>query len=274
MLSYREVSGKLQELSLPAEVPLIVHARMSSIGEIHGGVDTMLGALFTLSERIMVPTFTCKTMVIPEEGPPDNAIEYGSGRKTNSMAEVFHPQLPADKIVGILAEKFRLLPNARRTTHPLLSFSATNFDDGLRAQSLMEPFGPIKVLADQGGWILLIGVDQTSNTTIHYGEKLAGRKDFIRWAATGTGVRECPGYPGCSDGFNQISQVLESVSRQVNLGDAVITAIPAGFTIELTRAMILSEPEALLCQRPACPRCDAVREEAKSAAMAMSSTGG
>jgi aminoglycoside 3-N-acetyltransferase len=274
MLSYREVSGKLQELNLPAEVPLIVHARMSSIGEIHGGVDTMLGALFTITERIMVPTFTCKTMVIPEEGPTNNAMEYGSGRKTNSLAEVFNPKMPVDKIVGILAEKFRQLPNARRTTHPLLSFSATNFDEGLKAQTKLDPLGPIRVLADEGGWILLIGVDQTSNTTIHYGERMAGRKDFVRWAATVNGICECPGYPGCSDGFNQISQLLESVSRQVNLGDATITAIPAEFTIELTRAMILSDPYALLCQRPTCPRCDAVREEARSVAVAMSSMGG
>lgn len=265
MLSYREISSRLQELNLPVDVPLIVHARMSAVGEVQGGADTMLGALFALSERILFPTFTCKTMIIPEDGPPDNGIEYGTGKRNNAMAEVFHPGMPVDKIIGILAEKFRQLPNVHRSHHPLLSFCAINFDEGLRAQSTADPFGPIRILADQNGWILLIGVDQTCNTTIHYGEKIAGRKDFIRWALTSNGVQEYPGYPGCSDGFNQISPILQGVSRHTTLGGAAVTAIPAEFTIEIARAMIISDPESLLCQRPDCDRCNSVRKDVRSA---------
>jgi aminoglycoside 3-N-acetyltransferase len=120
------------------------------------------------------------------------------------------------------------------------------------------------VLADQGGWILLIGVDQTSNSTIHYGEKLAGRKDFIRWSLTDRGVLEFPGYPGCSNGFNQITPVIQGVTRRIVLGNATVLAIPAGYIIDVTRALILSDPEALLCDRTDCLCCESVRRDARA----------
>jgi len=266
MLSFREVSAKLQELKLPSEVPIIIHASLSKVGEIQGGVDTMLGALFTLSNRLLLPTFTYKTMVIPPEGPDDNGLIYNTDRQVNPMASIFNPKLPADRTMGILPEKFRLLPDAHRSCHPILSFAATNFDDALNAQSRKDPLAPVRVLADQNGWVLLIGVDQTCNTTIHYGEKLAGRKDFNRWSLTDKGILEFPGFPGCSNGFNQITPVIEGVTRRVVLGNATVLAIPAVYLIDVTRALILSDPEALLCDRSDCLCCESVRKDARAEA--------
>ena len=264
MLSFREVSAKLQELKLPSEVPIIVHASLSKVGEIQGGADTMLGALFTLSNRLLLPTFTYKTMVVPPEGPEDNGLIYNTDHQVNPMASIFNPKLPADRSIGILAEKFRLLPNAGRSCHPIFSFAATNFNECLNAQTRKDPLAPIRVLADQGGWVLLIGVDQTSNTTIHYGEKLAGRRDYIRWALTDKGILEFPGYPGCSNGFDKITPVIQGMVRQIVLGNATVLAIQAGYIIDVTRTLILSDPEALLCDRPECLCCGSVRKDARA----------
>jgi aminoglycoside 3-N-acetyltransferase len=62
---------------------------------------------------------------------------------------------------------------------------------------LDDPLAPVGALAEENGTVLLIGVNHTVNTSIHYAEKIAGRKQFIRWALTPQGVRECPGFPGC-----------------------------------------------------------------------------
>lgn len=264
MLSYREVSARLQDLKLPVEVPLIIHASLSKVGGIRGGVETMLGALFTLSDRLLFPTFTYKTMVIPHEGPEDNGMTYGVGHDTNPMAEIYHPLMSVDRTIGLLAEKFRQMPNVRRSFHPILSFAASNFDEAITAQTKLDPLAPIRVLADHNGWIILIGVDHTSNTTIHYGEKMAGRKDFTRWALTENGVQDFPGFPGCSDGFNQIAPILQGVTHQVTLGNTTVLAMPVVFVIDVTKAMILSDPEALLCSREDCPRCLAIRKDVRA----------
>jgi aminoglycoside 3-N-acetyltransferase len=62
-----------------------------------------------------------------------------------------------------------------------LSFSGINAGATLFTQTIYEPLDP-SGLAQQDGWVVLINVDHTSNTSIHYAEKLAGRKQFTRWA--------------------------------------------------------------------------------------------
>ena len=66
----------------------------------------------------------------------------------------------------------------------------------MAVQTLAEPLAPIGALAQRGGWVLLLGVNQTVNTSLHYAERLAGRPQFTRWALTYEGVRECPQFPG------------------------------------------------------------------------------
>ena len=114
-------------------------------------------------------------------------------------------------------------------------------------------------MAQQSAWVLLIGVNHTSNTSIHYAEKLAGRKQFIRWALTLQGVRECPAWPGCSDGFEDAAPAVGAITRKIQVGDSLVQALPLGPMVEAVVQLIHSDPLALLCARPDCGRCQAVR---------------
>ena len=96
MVSYREFVNAFRDLRLSPAQPVIVHASLTSIGEIRGGAETLIGALLSSSRGIMAPAFTYKTMLTPEAGPEDNAIQYGLGKDTNRMAEFFTPEMPAD----------------------------------------------------------------------------------------------------------------------------------------------------------------------------------
>ena len=69
---------------------------------------------------------------------------------------------------------------------------------------------PVGALAEENGTVLLIGVNHTVNTSIHFAEKLAGRRQFIRWALTRDRVVECPGFPGDSEGFEILATDLEA----------------------------------------------------------------
>lgn len=265
MVSFREFVSAFRTLGLSPDQPVIVHAALSKVGEIRGGAEAVLGALLPMVQGVMAPTFTYKTMLLPEVGPPNNAVDYGSARDANRLAEFFHPDMPADPLMGRLPETLRRQPGARRSSHPILSFAGLNVDAALAAQNIDAPLALIGALAQAGGAVLLIGTDHTVNTSIHYAEALAGRKQFVRWALTPQGVRQCPGFPGCSDGFGQAEPYLEPITRSARVGQAALRLIPLAPLLETITALLRSDPLALLCPHETC-RCQEVRRAVMPAA--------
>jgi len=260
MLTFRDFSAAFRKLEIDHSQPVIAHASLSAFGEVHGGADTLLGVMLMSFNTLIMPVFTYKTMVTPEAGPPANGMSYGSGKDTNLMAEFFHPEMRADKMMGSVHEALRCHPKAQRSSHPILSFTGVNACQVLESQNLQEPLNPISKLVEGQGWVLLLGVDHTVSTSIHFAEKLAGRKQFVRWALTPQGVVECPGWPGCSLGFQAIAPRVEEVTRRVEVGAAQIQAVPLTGLMEAVCAAIADDPQALLCGRDDCGRCQAVRQ--------------
>lgn len=258
MLTSEDFKSALEELEL-GNKPAIAHASLKSFGDIDGGPELVLRALLASLSGLVMPTFTYKTMIIPGVGPPNNGLIYGRHLDLNRMAEPFHIDKPADPLMGILPEMLRRYPAAIRTAHPILSFAGVNVNGALNTQTIYSPFAPIHALADQDGWVLLLGVNHTVNSSIHYAEKLAGRRQFVRWALTRKCVIECPGFPGCSDGFEAIRPDIEHVTRRVEVGDSFIEAIPLHPLLRAVKSRIKREPLALLCQRDECERCNSIR---------------
>lgn len=258
-LSYRQLVRAFQDLPIPAGRPVIVHSSLRAFGSVHGGATTVAAALADAFESIIVPTFTYKTLVIPESGPADNAITYGSQADKNKMAEFFYPDMPADKLMGAISEALRQHPDAYRSGHPVMSFAGINARQYLEKQLLTEPLAPIAAMYDDGGWVLLLGVDHTSNTSIHLGERLAGRKSYIRWALMSDLIVTCTHNPYCSDGFNSIVPLIDPFIQKRMIGDAMIQALPLHELIETTRQLTEADPTALLCTRTDCPSCNTIR---------------
>jgi aminoglycoside 3-N-acetyltransferase len=179
MVRQRDLLLGLRELHL-GNAPVIVHASLKSFGQVEGGAQTVLKALLAVFRTILVPTFTYRTMVTPLTGPENNAISYGSGQEQNQMAEFFTPRMPADPLMGVIPETLRNHALAKRSFHPILSFAGVNAGSLLQAQRLYQPLGPIARLGNLGGWVVLMGVNHTVNTSIHQAEKLAGRRQFVR----------------------------------------------------------------------------------------------
>jgi aminoglycoside 3-N-acetyltransferase len=238
---------------------VIAHASMRAFGSVDA--NAMLDALLESTRGVIMPAFTYKTMLNPEIGPPRNGITYGSESDLNKMAEPFHPDMPVDSTMGILPEILRKRPGAKRSSHPIQSFAGINADAILNSQTIYDPLAPIGALAEQDGWILLLGVDHRVNTSIHYAEKLAGRMQFIRWALTPGKVVECPGFPGDSEGFNAIAPALRDAkyTRRVEIGNALVQAVHLQSLIRAVMDALKENPLALLCDRPDCERCEAVR---------------
>lgn len=257
-VSSSDLKTGLAKLGLTKHL-VIAHASLKAFGHIEGGAETMLAALLDSVRGIIMPTFTYKSMLNPEVGPPRNGITYGSETDLNKLAEAFYPDMPADKMMGVLPELLRKHPKAKRSSHPIQSFAGIRADAVINSQRIYDPLSPIGMLADQDGWVLLLGVDHTVNTSIHYAEKLAGRLQFIRWALLQDRVVECSGFPGDSDGFNVIAPALEKYTRRVEIGDALVQAVHLKSLIKVVMDQIKENPFALLCQRQDCERCTAVR---------------
>ncbi len=257
-VSLSDLRSALFELGL-SHTPVMAHASLRAFGDVVGGADTLLRAVLDSVSALVMPTFTYQTMITPEVGPPNNGITYGSQQDLNRMAEPYTREMPAHKQMGILPETLRRHPLAKRTMHPIQSFAGIYAEKYLAAQTMQSPLGPIGALAEADGWVLLLGVDHTVNTSIHYAEKLAGRRQFVRWALTPTRVVECPGFPGDSAGFDAITPELVNDTRLLKVGNATIQALSLKILIQAVIDRIQADPLALLCWREDCERCMAIR---------------
>jgi aminoglycoside 3-N-acetyltransferase len=262
MISFREIEKGFRQLNLNPRTPVIVHASLSSFGDVvPGGAGTLLGALTNCFNAIMMPTFTYKTMVTPLTGPENNGITYGVSHHANLMAEFYDQEkTPADQLMGKLAETLRKHPKTNRSLHPILSFAGINVKTALDQQTPFQPLAPIQEIARQQGWVLLVGVNHTVNTSLHLAENLSGRQQFVRWALTPNGILEFPNFPGCSQGFQAIDPYLTSITRHVIVGNAAIKAVPILPMLDITLELLRKMPRALLCDHPGCERCYAVRQ--------------
>jgi len=259
MPGFANLKSAFQSLNL-RDKPVIAHASLKRFGNIEGGARTVIQAMLASFSGLVMPTFTYKTMVTPEVGPLNNGITYGSGTDHNKMAEPFNYGMPPDKMMGILPAALLNERIAIRSSHPILSFCGINADNILMTQTLFDPLAPIKALAEKDGWVVLINMDHTVNTSIHYAEKLAGRRQFVRWALMPDRIVECPGFPGDSSGFNVIEEHIQPHTRRVDMeGGAFIQAVPLKRLLNAVIEFIKKDPLALLCQRTDCERCNAVR---------------
>lgn len=240
-------------------VPVIAHASLHAFGFVEGGAETLLQTLLQSVAALIMPTHTYTTMITPTTGPSNNGIMYGTGQDLNRMAEFYSPSMPADRLMGKVPELLRQRPDAKRSMHPILSFAGIRANKAIASQTMEEPFAPIRMFAEADGWVVLLGVDHTSNTTVHYAERLAGRKQFVRWALTENGIVACPNFPGDSSGFRVLEKDMESYTRKVQVGNALVQAIPMEPLIEVVMERLKKNPKDLLCGELSCPRCNEIR---------------
>jgi aminoglycoside 3-N-acetyltransferase len=264
MISYRDISAGLQNLGLNRSTPVLAHINLANLGEVQGGLNTIMGALLATVDNVMMPAFTFSTMVVPESGPGDNLIVYGSGRESNLASEIFSYALPADMENSEASEAFLAYPGVYRSSHPVFSFAGLGLDVALINHPDEDPYAPISELRKLDGRVLLMGADPSSNFSVHYAEKLAGRKQFTRWALSDHGICEIPHYPGCSDGFNKLHYYMQEELHTVRVADSIWHAMKIETLLNVAIALLNEDNFALLCNNLNCLRCNLVRASIKA----------
>jgi aminoglycoside 3-N-acetyltransferase len=259
MLTFNDLIVAFETLGLQNK-PVIAHASLRSFGQVQGGADSVVTALNHTTGAFIMPTHTYKTMITPLSGPANNAINYARGQQWNRLAEPYQADMPADPMMGVIPESMRHWPEFQRSMHPILSFGGFRSEKILQSQTLENPFAPLRALVELDGWVLLLGVDHTASTSMHFAEKLAGRKQFMRWALTENGTVTCPGFPGCSAGFQVIEPEVCQFTKTIKVGNATVRALPLRALMVRVIEMIKKDKYALLCNRSDCERCAEVRK--------------
>lgn len=243
-LSSADLDRGLAELGLDGSQHLIIHASLKSFGSLDGGARAVVDALQRHTATLVAPAFTYSTLL---------------SRPTTTSSIRFHRDMRVSRDIGRVPQELVERAQAVRSTHPTLSFIALGEQAAAitSAQTLDNPYRPIGALYDLDGFALMIGVDFGSNTSLHYGEYLAGVPLLTRYVMTPQGVLPTA-FPNCSADFENLSPQLGGRGRSVQVGPSELRLYRVRDLVDTTVEFLQVNPEGLLCTYRGC-RCQEVR---------------
>jgi aminoglycoside 3-N-acetyltransferase len=189
---------------------LVVHTSFSKVKPVENGPMGLIDALKTA----LTPA---GTLVMPSMSWEDD--------------EIFDPETTPSPEMGIVADTFWRLPGVLRgnTAHAFAAFGPVA-PQITASQPIDKPHGldsPVGRVYELDGQVLLLGVDPTSNTTIHLAEALAGvryrRPKYLTILDAGKPIRfDYEEIDHCCQNFNLVDAWLDEkgLQRKGKIGHA------------------------------------------------------
>ena len=177
--------------------------------------------------------------------------------------------VPAFGQLGVLVEEVKKLPGAVISSCPLGTVAACGPDAGelcadhWKADTAHGKDTPYTRLADKGGSICLLGVDQDRNTSLHSVEallKLPYLSTVSRTFQTSEGkevTKEYHFFPGPHRDFIGLDRLLTDagVMKTARIGNAQVRLIDSAGMFETLLAVGAQRPDFVLCDNPECADC-------------------
>jgi len=259
------IKKDLRNLRLKKGDWLLVHSSLKSLGCVKGGADTVIDAVMEVISKsglFMVPTFTFTNFTPffdPEKTPSQMGLITETLRQREESVRSWHPR----HSVGVLGEKTKEVVSGH-----------------LQAGSVGKG-SPIDKLAKKGGYVLLLGVGHTANTTIHTAEVYAGlpylytvkdspdfpEQGLVKIPHNGKKIKvDLPPYPTCSEGFWKLELLLRNRGqiRYGKVGQAHCQLIKCQDIVDAASSLLRQDPLALLCDEPDCYSCNEKRKAIRS----------
>lgn len=159
----------------PGDIVLI-HSSLSQLGWTVGGPVSVIDALISIIREngtLIMPSFSSGNTDPAEWGNPPVPKEWIPIIREDMPA--FHVDKTPTRAMGRIAETFRKYPGVIRSDHPVSSFSAW----GKHARYIIQNHmidsdlgegSPLAKIYKLDGKVLLLGVDHSSNTSLHLAE--------------------------------------------------------------------------------------------------------
>lgn len=265
-VTIHDISDAINRLGLANQV-VCLHSSIKSFGYVEGGAPTIFEAFLKKGCTLLVPTFYYHAIVPPpvDRRIPQNGYDYARMEdcRFDDVEAYLGADTMIDKSMGAIPAALLRRTDKVRGNHPICSFAGI----GPEAQIILKTQTPLAVYAPYqaiykrtDARLLLMGVDLTKATPIHFAEQLSGRRLFRRWAKTSeTEVVETE-VGGCSDGFNHLAPYVSTIEQSVRVGESLWRSFPfQGFVDGIIEA-IRSDDSITHCGNKDCERCnDAVQ---------------
>ena len=166
----------LKHLGLTSRMTVIVHSSLSTIGWVCGGPVAVIQAIMDVitSEGTIVMPAHSGDLSDPSgwQNPP---VPESWWSIIQEAMPAYDPRITPTRGMGRIVEVFRTWPRVKRSSHPTLSFAAwgANASQIIMNHELDYSMGetsPLARIYDLDGWVLLLGVDYTHNTSFHLAE--------------------------------------------------------------------------------------------------------
>lgn len=237
-MNKQEIICGLQSLGLKKGDLVLLHSSLYSLGHVEGGPEAVIDAFL-------------------ETVGPEGTL-----------------MVPVFGALGILTSTLQNRPGAITSPCPVGTVAALGKDaeelcrDHWKPESCHGEGTPFKRLADKGGYVCLMGVDQDRNTSLH------GIEAELRLAYLGSTSREFTTpegetinktwkyYPGPHRDFIAIDHVLKErgFMKQGRIGNSQVRLIQAKGMWECGMELGSADPAFILCDNPGCGDC--VRQRA------------
>ena len=257
-----DIRGTISHLGLAGKA-VCLHSSLRSFGWVEEGTSAVVDAFLLEGSTLLVPTFSWCNSVSP---PPHlrfrrNAADYEYLAKTCADVDcVFDPERSSeiDDNMGAIPAAVLAREASRRGNHPLCSFAAVGplANHLVGGQKPNDLYSPLETLANEGGFLVLAGVDLSKATLIHLAEKKAGRVPFRRWANGPGGDPMAVEAGGCSNGFVKFDSVFSPFGMTATVGTSQWRSYPADRALEAATRAIREDPQITHCEANPCERCD------------------
>ena len=181
LATVESLQADFKALGIENGMVLLVHSSLSAMGWVCGGPVAVIIALQEVlgeTGTLVMPTHSTDLSEPSQwENPPVPESWWQTIRET---MPAYDPDLTPTRSMGKIVETFRKQKGVLRSTHPQNSFCASGPQAShiVSNHSLAFGFGehsPLAKIYDLNGFVLLLGVGHSSNTSVHLAEY---RADF------------------------------------------------------------------------------------------------
>ncbi|MBU0714769.1 MAG: AAC(3) family N-acetyltransferase [Verrucomicrobia bacterium] len=251
MIQQAEIEKGLKTAGLKKGATVILHSSLASLGQVAGGAETVVNAFLHVLD-------STGTLVVPTFGA-----------------------------LGAITDAVKAHPKAVQSLHPLAGVAAIGAKakaicrDHWQAGLAHEKDTPYMRIAELGGYVCLLGVDQDRNTMLHSVEEVL-RLPYLKTTAAktfdtpgGQVTKSWPFFPGPHRDFIGLDRLFrESLPASggalgdqggkmkiVRIGHAVVRLIKGRDLMELALEAGRQDPAFVLCANPNCADCVAQRAD-------------